>query len=104
VNAAAEVGVTSNRSEHIEETIKEILISELELDAHILEANGASTPLLGRGIGLDSIDALTLVAAIEKRFDIEVADADLEIDLFRSIRTLADYIARRLSEAPPRRR
>ena len=86
--------------EQIEEAIKGILVAELELDPGTYGANSSTTPLLGRGIGLDSIDALTLVAALEKQFDIEVEDSDLTVGLFKTIRTLAEYVLRK-TLAPP---
>jgi acyl carrier protein len=92
------LSVASIPREQIEETIREILIAELELDPGRYGANISTTPLLGRGIGLDSIDALTLVAAIEKRFDIEVYDSDLTVGLFKTIRTLAEYVSHRTSD------
>jgi acyl carrier protein len=88
--------------EQIEQSIKGILVAELELDSNIFSANSSSTPLLGRGIGLDSIDALTLVAALEKEFDIEVYDSDLTVGLFKNIRTLAEYVLCRTLEQPAR--
>ena len=42
----------------IEEEIKQILISELEVSPVILANSNSTTPLLGRGIGLDSIETL----------------------------------------------
>ena len=85
-------------SEQIEEAIRDILASELEVDLRSYGADTSSTPLLGRGIGLDSIDALTLITALEKRFDIEVSDEDLTVALFKSISILAEYVARKASE------
>jgi acyl carrier protein len=84
--------------EQIEEAIRNVLIAELELDADMVSAHGADTPLLGRGIGLDSIDALTLIAALEKQFDLEVDDEELTVQLFKSIGTLADFIATKSKE------
>jgi acyl carrier protein len=84
--------------EQVEHAIKDILVVELELDLGSCQSDSSTTPLLGRGIGLDSIDALTLVSAIEKRFDIEVADSDLTVGLFKTIRTLAEYVVLRTSE------
>jgi acyl carrier protein len=76
----------------IEERIKHILISELGVSSNILAASDSNTPLLGRGIGLDSMETLVLVAGIEKEFDIQVDDADLTVDLFRTIGNLAEYV------------
>jgi acyl carrier protein len=81
----------------IEEKIKHILVSELEVNLEILAMSNASTPLLGRGIGLDSMETLTLVAGIEKEFDIQIADEDLTANLFKNIATLAEYVLQQLS-------
>lgn len=80
----------------IEEKIKRILISELGVNPTIIATSSSSTPLLGRGIGLDSMETLSLVAAVEREFDIEVADDDLTVELFKSIGTLADYILKKI--------
>ena len=85
----------------VEEAIREVLVDELEVDLSAWGSNTSATPLLGRGVGLDSIDALTLVTALEKRFDIEVADEDLTAALFKSMRTLADYVVRKVAERRP---
>jgi acyl carrier protein len=80
----------------IEEKIKQILITELEVDPTVLTRCNSRTPLLGRGVGLDSVETLTLVAGIEKEYDIYVEDEDLTVDLFRDIRTLAEYVLGRI--------
>ena len=84
----------------IEEKIKNILISELEINPSTLAACNSNTPLLGRGIGLNSIETLTLVAGIEEGFDIQVDDADLTVDLFKDIGTLAEYVLQKITERP----
>lgn len=76
----------------IEEKIKSILISELEVNPSILATSDSRTPLLGHGIGLDSMETLVLVAGIEQEFDIQVDDADLTAELFTSLGTLAEYV------------
>ena len=80
----------------IEEKIKHILTSKLEVNPEILATSSSDTPLLGRGIGLDSMETLSLVAAIEKEFDIEIEDDDLTVDLFKSIGTLAEYVLQKI--------
>jgi len=81
----------------IEERIKCILVSELKVNPGIFAASDSNTPLLGRGIGLDSIETLTLVAEIEREFDLQIADEDLTASLFKSLATLAEYVLRQLS-------
>ena len=91
-------GLEQNRRTEIEERIKNILISALEVDPEALSKSNSSTPLLGRGIGLDSIEALALAAEVETVFDIQVDDADLTVDLFKNIGTLAQYVLGKISE------
>ena len=76
--------------------ICQILISELQVDPNLFGPDSCSVPLLGRGIGLDSMETLSLVAALEKEFNIEVPDEDLTVELFLSIGTLSDYILKKL--------
>ncbi len=82
----------------IEKKIIQILISDLEIDPAILSTVDSNTPLLGRGIGLNSVETLTLVAGIEEAFDIQIDDADLTADLFKSLGTLAEFVLQKITE------
>jgi acyl carrier protein len=70
--------------------VKRLLIDALQLD---LEPNEISedSPLFEFGLGLDSIDALTLVVAVEARFEILIPDEDSHI--FRSVNAVADFVS-----------
>lgn len=76
----------------IEKRIKRILRSALGVNSSIPSESTSTTPLLGRGIGLDSMETLTLVVGIEEEFDIQVADSNLTVSLFKDIGTLAQYV------------
>jgi len=80
----------------VEERIRRILLARLEVDPSVVAASASDTPLLGRGIGLDSIEALALVAELEEEFAIRVEDEELRLELFESLRTLAQYVLDRL--------
>jgi acyl carrier protein len=56
----------------------------------------ADIGLLGRGIGLDSIEILALVSAIETEFDLTIDDSELEERHFATLGALADFVRRRL--------
>jgi acyl carrier protein len=56
-----------------------------------------STGLLGHGIGLDSIEVLALVCAIEEAFDLTVADDCLQRTYFETIGSLVAFIQERLA-------
>lgn len=62
----------------------------------------ADTPLLRDGIGLDSLGGTILLTEIRRRYGIDVADEDLNLDSLASIGTLAAYISARLSPERPR--
>ncbi len=83
-----------NHSE-IESAIKQILIDDLQVDAAQIQNADASTPLLGRGLGLDSVEALRLSLGLENRFEIQIPDADLTVQLFSSLGALTDYVYRK---------
>ena len=50
-----------------------------------------ATGLLGQGIGLDSVEALQLVARMEEAFDMTIADEDLDAAHFRTVGTFTSF-------------
>jgi acyl carrier protein len=62
---------------------------------HPLE-NGAaldeSTALLGRGIGLDSVEALQLVSRMEEAFGLTIGDEELDAVHFQTVGTFVRFI------------
>ena len=49
-------------------------------------------PLFGEGLGLDSIDALELIMLMDREYGIKLADPKQGKLIFRSVRTMAEYI------------
>jgi len=72
------------------------LLAELTGDARPLDAP-ADTALLRDGIGLDSLGGTVLLTEIERRYGVDIAGEDLNLDCLASIGTLADYVAARLA-------
>jgi len=56
-----------------------------------------STGLLGRGIGLDSMEVLQLVVAAEERFDLTVDESQLKPEYFRTVGAFATFLDERMS-------
>lgn len=50
---------------------------------------------------VNSLLAIQLVAFVEKTFGVRVEDEDLDLDNFRSIRAIADLVARKTGAAAP---
>jgi acyl carrier protein len=73
-------------------SLKELVIRTLRLEDIAPEDIVANAPLFGEGLGLDSIDALELVVAIEREYDVEIPDAEVGRRAFASINALADFI------------
>lgn len=80
-------------SDNLEQDLKQLIISTLDLEDIHSDDIDSQAPLFGDGLGLDSIDALELGLAVSKRYDIKI-DADDEATRrhFASVRALADLI------------
>ena len=53
----------------------------------------ASTPLFGSLPELDSMAVVTLITAIEDRFDIVVEDDEISAEVFETVGSLTDFVA-----------
>ncbi len=80
--------------EALEQKLKELIVESLMLDDVTPAEIESSAPLFVEGLGLDSIDALELAMAIEKRFGVKFApDDDRNREIFASVKNLALYVA-----------
>ena len=72
--------------------IKEVLVDELMLDLTYEEIE-PEIPLMGpESLGLDSVDALQLVVALEKRFGLKIKDAEEAQKIFLSVAAIASAV------------
>ena len=70
--------------------IKQLLIEALDLEDLRPEDIDDDAPLFDTdGVGLDSIDALQILVAIEQEFNIEIPQEEAPL---RSVKTIAAYI------------
>jgi acyl carrier protein len=70
----------------LELEIKELIISALSLEDVTPADINAAAPLFGEGLGLDSIDALELGLALQKRYGVTLsADAQETRQHFASV-------------------
>ena len=79
--------------EEIETKLKETVVSALDLEDLTPADIETDVPLFGEGLGLDSIDAMELGMAVKKAFggSFSSSPADNK-QIFRSVKTLADYV------------
>ena len=72
--------------------IKEMMVEELMLQVSASEIADDS-PLFGpEGLGLDSVDALQLVVALEKRFDLKMSDGEAAKGILHTAASMAAAI------------
>ena len=107
------VGFVDNRQEGCEETIPKPLnmdqtntvtidqLRDLLAENAMLKTDASSiavdTPLFGPdGLGLDSIDALQIIIAVEKRFGVSIGDATAAKDALQNLGVLQEWINTRL--------
>lgn len=77
----------------LENEIKELIIEALMLDDVKPGDIDPEAPLFVEGLGLDSIDALELAMAIDKRFGVRIrADDEQNRKIFASVRNLAAHV------------
>ena len=78
----------------LEQEIKELIISALALEDVTPQDIDAAAPLFVDGLGLDSIDALELGLALQKRYGVSLsADSEQTRQHFRSVQSLAAFVS-----------
>jgi acyl carrier protein len=60
-----------------------------------LRGIGDQQPLFGDGVGLDSLTGTLLLREVHRRFGVDVAGEDLNLDALATLGTLAAFIAER---------
>lgn len=75
--------------------LKKEIIEELNVENMTPEGIDSEAPLFGEGLGLDSIDALELVVLLDKNYGIKIQASKEGIKIFRSVKTIAEYILER---------
>ena len=78
--------------EQLIEQLKAQIIEALNFEDMTPADIDTDAPLFGEGLGLDSIDALELIMLMDREYGIKLADPKTGKDIFRSVRTMAEYI------------
>lgn len=78
----------------IEAELKALIVEALMLEDVTPADIDSEAAIFGDGLGLDSIDALELALAINKRYGIRIkSDDERNREIFRSVRNLAAFIS-----------
>lgn len=80
-------------SRNLEQELKELIIEALMLEDLSADDIETDEPLFVDGLGLDSIDALELAMAIDKKYGVRIkADDEQNRSIFANVRSLATYV------------
>ena len=77
----------------LQQDIAQLIIDTLNLEDVTVDDIPPDLPLFGEGLGLDSVDALELALALQKRYDIRIAsDSKDARQHFTTVATLAAFV------------
>jgi acyl carrier protein len=81
----------------LKEQIKALMVENLMLQVTSAEI-GDDQPLFGPGsLGLDSVDALQLVVALDKTFGLKIADPAAAREILHSVNTIVQAVQQKLA-------
>jgi len=78
----------------IDRELKHLIVEALVLEDVEPDSIDPEAPLFVEGLGLDSIDALELAMAIERKYQVTFdADDERNREIFATVRSLATFVA-----------
>lgn len=78
----------------IKQNIRKLMVENLMLQISPEEI-GDDQPLFGPGsVGLDSVDALQLVVALDKAYGLKVSDPEAAKKILQNVNSIADAVAK----------
>lgn len=80
--------------------LKHLIVETLRLEDITPDDIIDDAPLFGDGLGLDSVDALEIVVALEKAYGVIIEDEEVGKKAFASIEVLADFIREKMGTSP----
>jgi len=85
----------------IKQDIRRLMVENLMLQIGP-EDIGDDQPLFGPGsVGLDSVDALQLVVALDKTYGLKIADPEAARQILQSVNTIADAVIKHQAAGKP---
>lgn len=85
----------------LKEQLKAMMVENLMLQVTAAEI-GDDTPLFGPGgLGLDSVDALQLVVALDKNYGLKIADPAAAREILQSVNTMAHAVQTKAGTPAP---
>ena len=84
----------------LKERIKKMMVDNLMLQVSAEEI-GDDLPLFGPGsLGLDSVDALQLVVALDKNFGLKIPDPGAAKEVLQTVNTIVAAVQKKIASGP----
>jgi acyl carrier protein len=81
----------------LKDRIKQLLVENLMLQITAAEI-GDETPLFGPGgLGLDSVDALQIVVALDKNFGLKIPDPAAAKQILQNVNTITEAVQQKMA-------
>ena len=89
--------LVSDSSVALRQNIKQLMVENLMLQVTADEI-GDDQPLFGAGsLGLDSVDALQLVVALDKKYGLKIPNPERAREVLQNVKTMANAVAAHLT-------
>ena len=72
--------------------LKQLMIESLNLEGMTPEMIENDAPLMDSSLGLDSVDALELVVALEKKLGVSIRSEEVNPETFSSVNSILGFI------------
>lgn len=72
--------------------IKELIIETTKIPNTTPEDIVDDMPLFGDGLGIDSIDSLEIVLALQQKYGVDISDQNLARFILQSVDTIAEFV------------
>jgi len=83
----------------IKQNIRKLMVENLMLQI-TPEEIGDDQPLFGPGsVGLDSVDALQLVVALDKTYGLKIADPEAAKEILKNVNSIAEAVGKHQAAA-----
>jgi len=84
----------------LKQEIKTLMVEKLMLQTPASEIGDDQSLFGPEGLGLDSIDALELVVALERAFGVSIQNSETAAKVLHSVQSIADHVEIHRSAVP----
>ena len=93
----------SGEKDALEKELIEMIMDVCNITDPVPEDFSLDDPLIGpeSALGLDSLDAVEIVVAVEKKYKVRIGSQETTREIFRSLKTLANYIRKQTGVTLP---